>query len=305
MEKRIRYLYRKYLNSQCSRAEFEELFEHIRQGEGHEDAEAELSRLYDEQIRKKSFRFRPFAIAAALMIMAGTWVVWSFFKHDNPLTAAEKPVHRSIIDKTERSEYKYLLLPDSTQVWLNAASTLEFGKQFGSELREVILKGEAFFDVKKADQIPFIIYTGKVSTVVLGTAFNIKAYPDQQKITVSVKRGKVKVNYSDNKVAMLTHGQQLSIGKGINLVKQKTVKDEEASAWQEGKLIYDDYRIADIVNELEKIYNTDVLLSDETIGNVSISTSFKREDGLRSGLELICRLTDKELEWKNGTYIIK
>src|SRR5439155_2315167 len=104
-------------------------------------------------------------------------------------------------------EQKYLLLPDSTQVWLNAASSLEFPEAFQSGKREVYLVGEAFFDVKHAENRPFIIHTGNVTTRVVGTAFNIKGYPDQPDVIVSVKRGKVQVSKNEKLVATLTVGQ--------------------------------------------------------------------------------------------------
>ena len=135
--------------------------------------------------------------------------------------------------------------------WLNAASTLEFPESFDKNERVVFLEGEAYFDVKHADKVPFIIYTGQVSTEVLGTAFNIKAYPDLEKVTVSVNRGKVKVNYENKQVAMLTHGQQVIINRKVNRIKEKEVKEEESASWQQGKLMYDDYSVADILSDLE------------------------------------------------------
>ncbi|MGN6439320.1 MAG: FecR family protein [Agriterribacter sp.] len=210
-----------------------------------------------------------------------------------------------VTKSTERSEYQYLLLPDSTEVWLNAASTLEFPERFNRNKREVVLKGEAFFDVKHADKVPFIIYTGDVSTEVLGTAFNIKAYPDMEKITVSVKRGKVKVNYEQKQVALLTVGQQVSINQKGRSVSEKPVKENEAAAWQEGKLIYDDYMIGDIILDLERVYNKKVEVEVGGVETLRISTSFKRDQGIEKALEVLCRLTDTELERENGVYHIK
>ena len=224
-------------------------------------------------------------------------------KRDKTLIAQHTP--KTTIKATERSEYKYLLLPDSTQVWLNAESTLEFPETFNNKKREVYLKGEAYFDVKHADKVPFIIYTGKVSTEVLGTAFNIKAYPDLEKIIVSVKRGKVKVNYANEQVALLTKGQQVSIDQQQKKVKEKLIKEEESSAWHEGNLIYDDYSVRDILADLERIYDVKISIEAVEIENMHVTTSFKREHGVESALEIICRLTDSHLELKNGVYSIK
>jgi len=250
-----------------------------------------------------------YTIAAAVLIImiAGTsWILYLTETskprgHSARITAATSKVKKA----TQRSEYKYLLLPDSTQVWLNAASTLEFPQSFDKQKREVYLNGEAYFDVKHADKMPFIIYTGNVSTEVLGTAFNIKAYRDMEKITVSVKRGKVKVNYRNQQVAMLTQGEQVSIGNKEKKVRAKNIKDEEPSAWQQGKLVYEDYSVADILADLERVYDVKIRTETAEVKNLRVSTSFKREYGIESALEILCKLTDTKLKLKNGMYIIQ
>ena len=139
---------------------------------------------------------------------------------------------------TERKEQRYLLLPDSTQVWLNAASSLEFPDKFKGNKREVFLTGEAFFDVKHADNSPFLIHTKNVTTTVVGTAFNIRAYPDQKMITVSVSRGKVKVSRNDQLIATLTKGQQVKVNntKDKDPVIEEEVAVEKINSWQQGDL---------------------------------------------------------------------
>jgi ferric-dicitrate binding protein FerR (iron transport regulator) len=93
-------------------------------------------------------------------------------------------------------------------VWLNAASSLEFPDKFSGSKREVYLTGEAFFDVKHSDKSPFLIHTKNITTTVVGTAFNIKAYVNQKVIIVSVSRGKVKVSRDDQLIATLTKGSR-------------------------------------------------------------------------------------------------
>jgi ferric-dicitrate binding protein FerR (iron transport regulator) len=197
-----------------------------------------------------------------------------------------------------------MLLPDSTQVWLNAASTLDFPRSFDGKKREVYLVGEAYFDVKHADKVPFVIYTGKVSTEVLGTAFNIKAYPNLEKITISVQRGKVKVNYADKQVSVLNHGEQVSIRNKDWRIQQKTIGDEASSPWQQGKLVYDDYTIDDIISDLERVYDAKIIIAAPDIKMWRISTSFKRENGIQPALEVLCKLADAQLYIQNGTYVI-
>src|SRR5882757_5500278 len=230
MEERIKYLFRQYLENKCSRQELEEFFSYIRASGGDETLKSLIKKAYEETLQapssltyvnefgnliltekewpshtareKKPLRRRLTAILAiaATLITIGT-AVWLIHRTSRPKDTS--PLATLTKKTTERSEYKYLLLPDSTQVWLNASSSLEFPDHFKPGKREVILSGEAYFDVKHADKSPFVIHTGKISTTVLGTAFNIKAYPDRENIIVSVSRGKVKVNYNNTLLATL------------------------------------------------------------------------------------------------------
>lgn len=302
-------MFGKYLDNTCTREEFEEIFSYMQDKDG-QHVDESIEELYTREFKfsaQRRINYRPvLSVAAAILVLVIAGAAWMLLeKPKQQPVAVNKPVNQSRVTKeTHRSEYKYLLLPDSTQVWLNAASTLEFPETFGNKKREVYLKGEAYFDVKHADKIPFIIYTGHVSTEVLGTAFNIKAYPDLEKITVSVKRGKVKVNYENEQVAMLTRGEQVSIGSRDKKIKEKSIREEDSSAWHEGNLVYDDYSVADILNDLERIYDVKINVVAPEIKQMRVSTSFKREYGVETALEILCRLTDTRTLLKDGIYNI-
>lgn len=309
MEERIKYLFRKYLNNSCTRDEFDEIFSHVRDRDNDISIGKSIEEAYERELYPSApkTRYRAIlSIAAAILLIVLAGGVWLIDRDlgGKAVIADSRPRKTNIQKATSRSEYRYLLLPDSTQVWLNAESTLEFPESFNNKKREVYLKGEAYFDVKHADKVPFIIYTGKVTTEVLGTAFNIKAYPDLAKITVSVKRGKVKVNFADEKVVMLTKGQEVSIDQKQKKVREKSIKEEEPSAWHEGNLMYDDYSTEDVLAELERIYDVKIDLEASELRNMHITTSFKREHGVESALDIICRLTDSHLKLKNGSYKI-
>ena len=177
---------------------------------------------------------RKWSVVITITIMLATlaWV-WD----DGDTASANTTIVSSlqVTKLTEPSEYQYLLLPDSTEVWLNVASSLEFPEIFNKDKREVVLKGEAFFDVKPTSKTPFIIYTGDISTEVLGAALNIKAYPGMEKITVSVKRGKAKVDHERKQVALLTLGQRVNINPRTRSVDEKRVKENEIAAWHRVK----------------------------------------------------------------------
>jgi ferric-dicitrate binding protein FerR (iron transport regulator) len=240
--------------------------------------------------------------AAAAVVLLAIGCIWIFNLRQHLQIAAVPALTRKV---TERSEYKYLLLPDSTQVWLNAASTLEYPKQFEKDKRVVSLSGEAWFDVKHANKQPFIIRTGKVSTRVLGTAFNIKAYPGRENITVSVSRGKVQVNYEEKEVAVLTKGQQVKVDNTGNHVVEKKTIVTEAAAWQQGNLVYDDESLGDIIADLERIYDVTIRVKNEALVHEHITTSFRREIGIDKALEVLSNLTDTRVTQVNNMYVMQ
>lgn len=253
-------------------------------------------------VPKKRSRRRP-VVAILILLIAAAPILWlvNTPDHRHPAPVAAALTKRT----TEPSEYKYLLLPDSTQVWLNASSTLEFPEHFRTGKREVTLSGEAYFDVRHSEKSPFIIHTGKISTTVLGTSFNIKAYPDRQHIIVSVSTGKVKVSYNNVPLATLVKGQEVKFNSRLNTVEEKKIAPAEVAAWQQGSMSYDDEAFEDIVADLERLYNVKIRIDNKAIRTLTISTSFRREIGIEQALQVLCRLTDTMLRQSDGWYIIQ
>lgn len=250
--------------------------------------------------RKKTGTIARYLVAALLLIMAGTiWIInRSVNKNATALSSLTKKA-------TDRSESKFLLLTDSTQVWLNAVSSLEYPDQFDNKKREVFLTGEAFFDVKHAEDVPFIIHTGNISTMVLGTAFNIKAYPGQKNITISVSRGKVKVMRKDGWQVVLTKGQQVKLNETGTVSSEQNIPTEMIAGWQQGNIIYDDEPLKDIITDMERIYNVNIHISNSSLEGLGITTSFKREIGVEQSLQALCKLTDTKLIKKDNGYLIQ
>jgi transmembrane sensor len=332
MEERIKYLFRQYLNNTCTRKEFEEFFSYINEAAHNELIRELIKKAYEEtgepgsllnyvnesgqliltpptwnehpvaneQPGKRNKLFVAMATCVVLLLAGFTWFM---YRPAQKQQEAQKPALAQ--NATGRSENKYILLPDSTQVWLNAASTLEYPNEFAAGKREVFLTGEAYFDVKHAEKIPFIIHSGKVTTWVLGTAFNIKAYPGRENVIVSVSRGKVQVNYDEKEVATLTQGQQVKVSNVNKPVIQKKIAVTEAAPWQQGNLEYDDETIGDIVADLERIYDVTIRVQNEALAGERISTSLKREAGIENALKVLCSLTDTRLKPVNRMYVIE
>jgi len=338
MEERLNYLFLQYLNNTCSQQELEEFFDYVAKTKADNDLKVLIRKVYDEiKITHPSLTYvdgygnlifnkddRPTANAfatgikkkklvralpMALLALLTAGAVWVFVRTGTKEPSAPVVTTVQSLTKkfTERKEQRYLLLPDSTQVWLNAASSLEFPDKFKGNKREVYLTGEGFFDVKHANNSPFLIHTKNITTTVVGTAFNIKAYPNQKTVIVSVSRGKVKVSRNDQLIATLTKGQQVKVNNAKNKdsVIEKEVAVEKINSWQQGDLNYDDIAFEDIIKDLQNVFNVEIQIEDPAIGQLGITTSFNRDIGAQKAVAILCRSTNRQLVNKNGILIIK
>jgi transmembrane sensor len=333
MEERLKYLFQRYLDNACTRSEFDEFLWYVSNSANNDTVRELIKKVYEDSgqdassqtfvdesgnlvltqpewftqeervtVKGRKKWMGAMAVAACLVIAMGfIWYMQPAAGEGVTTTAQSELARKS----TERSEYKYLLLPDSTQVWLNAESKLEYAQQFTGNKRMVYLSGEAYFDVKHADKIPFVIMTGKVSTTVLGTAFNIKAYPGRKDVIVSVSRGKVKVDFNDLEVATLTKGQQVKVSNTDSRIVEKKQALNEAASWQQGNLAYDDENMENIIADLERMYDVRIRIDNIAIRQLRVTTSFKREIGVEQALQVLCELTDTQLKQGDGQYTIQ
>jgi len=188
-----------------------------------------------------------------------------------------------------------LLLPDSTVVWLNAGSKLSYNEEFGTINRNVTLVGEAFFDVKKSTT-PFIIHANTVQIKVLGTAFNVKAYPDEKTTETSLLRGRVEITLDKRpgelyilkpneklvvanepmgkKIIAPEKKQPIAVLERINHINDTTIIE---TSWVHNELIFEDETFGDIARKMERWYGITIEFSDDHIISERMSGTFTTE----------------------------
>ncbi len=173
-----------------------------------------------------------------------------------------------------------VVLPDSSRVTLNGGSSLFFPKQFGAANRLVTLRGEGFFEVLKDNQRPFEVQTDGLTTRVLGTSFNIKAYEEDELFSVAVLTGRVQVTeasttpFTEGKLlADLTADQSLLVNAGEVVTNSRPTNS--LVGWLENRLIFNNASLAEIARELERMYNTKTTFSNDQIKNRRYSAQFK------------------------------
>jgi len=195
-------------------------------------------------------------------------------------------ISASISAPIKVSENKYLTLPDSSVVVLHGGSKISFS--FNGKERQLTLIGEAYFDIKHRAHQPFIIHTGRITTTVLGTAFNIKAYSGQN-VTVSVTRGKVSVvDGNKHVVAVLLPNQQVTYSNIAKTVSRQEVKAQEIITWARSDMQLDDLPFKKVAELLSRRYGIEFKFKNPEIEKCLIHGRF---DGTESVKQVMDALT--------------
>ncbi len=214
----------------------------------------------------------------------------------------DKPHYATVIEtvKTPYGARTNFTLPDGSEVWLNSGSTISFPRQYG-EIRNVELAGEAYFKVLK-DGKPFLVKTVLGEVEVMGTSFDVKAYPNETFETTLVE-GSVKVSNQNNQVATLKPGQQSRIN-GANELAMKEVNTDLITSWKEGKLIFVKEPFENVSRELERWYNVRIELQGNRLKKLGYTGTIELET-FSEVLELINTTTPIKSVFDKKTRILK
>lgn len=214
---------------------------------------------------------------------------------------------------TEKGQKATITLSDGTVVQLNSKSSITFPVKFSKLTRTITLTGEAFFKVNKDPDKPFIVTSGNLETTVLGTSFNIRVYPEDPTIEVTVASGRVKVesimDHSQKKssknssLSILTQNQQAIFNKISHTLEKRDIDLHQYLAWKEGVIILNNTTVYEASKILERWYNVEFEFANEDIKHYIINGEF-RSDKLVNLLENIKFLTGIEYQAKSNNRII-
>ncbi len=183
---------------------------------------------------------------------------------------------------------QYILLPDGSKVIVHANSKLEYPEQFSGNTSQVTLTGEAYFDIKRNADKPFVIHTGKLKTTVLGTAFNIKAYPEATDITVTVTRGKVKVEDDHKILGVLTPDKQLVYSLPQATAQKQAVIAANAVKWTRENMSFESVSFESITEQIGKRYQANIRFANSDIKNCPVTASFSGTETLDEVISFLC-----------------
>ncbi|WP_053058407.1 FecR family protein [Pedobacter sp. BMA] len=225
------------------------------------------------------------AASAAVVILAGSFALWSV-RHRTVNT----PV-AYLTSATETGMLKYLMLPDSTEVWLNAASKFKYPQAFTANSRTVYLpEGEAFFHVKRDVKRPFNVNMGALQVTVLGTSFDINNYGDLTTQTIVVNTGKVRVASGKRVLAVLEKGDQLVYHKTSQAFELSEVDQTLSYSWRDGKTVLRNASFQSVASVFKNLYGVTLHSEISNIHRFSYTATIQSQVTLQDNLELICKM---------------
>jgi len=230
------------------------------------------------------------AAAAIVIIVGAAYLMTKIFSKKDPAL-----VHITTNNIQE------LTLSDGTKVTLDAGTSFDFPEEFsGTRNREVKLNGEAYFEVTRNENAPFIVHANNGLIKVLGTKFNIRAWEKSSEVVVAVEEGKVSLNKESGQEKdgiVLTKGKMSKLTREGELTEPEDIDLSQFLSWLNREIYYQNTSLSEVINQLERWYNTRIELNDSTLLHNEI-TVFIENKPLEENLKLVCMLTNLKYEIK-------
>lgn len=216
---------------------------------------------------------RTLTYAAIMILLVGVTVaLWNIAQNNTERVS-------DVVVKTQNGQKAKVELADGTVVWLNYGSSITYNSNYGKSNRDINLSGEAFFAVQKNKEIAFKVHTNKLLVKVLGTQFNVKAYPTSKMISVSLNKGSLQVSDIENKLFNYTikPGEVANYDVESNNLSIKKVNSFDLSSWTNGYLFFDKTPLQHVFAELELKYNVNIIVADSSLYSNYVSAKIKDE----------------------------
>ena len=217
-------------------------------------------------------------MAASILILLG-----SFYLYDHYRIARLAETFQCVyVPAGNRTNVR---LPDGTNVWLNANTSLRYPMAFSDKNREIQLDGEGYFEVAK-DKKPFIVKTSKYDVEVLGTTFSVEAYKDKSGFRTMLYEGKVKLyNTNDPKAIYLSPGQTAELmGESLRVVP---TTEPNSYRWKDGLIYIEDKSFDEIMELFEKFYDVRIVVNNKAVQDLGYRGKLRISDGVDHALRVL------------------
>jgi ferric-dicitrate binding protein FerR (iron transport regulator) len=249
------------------------------------------------------YRWLYWSAAAAIIIGITGW--WLLGKTTGKQTASQI-AQELLITAPAGKAYRYVL-PDQSIVWLKANAQLKLDTQaYNKPLRTVqLLTGEAFFEVQKNPQHPFIVQDGTVQTRVLGTSFNVQTVSADGSVVVTVATGKVQVSESKKVLAVLLPGKQISVQTKTGKFSESEVPLWLASLWKEDEIQLTNAAFAELALAMEKIYGISLQTTSPSVKKKNYNIRLHKNSPVQEVIQVLALLNHNRFKkLNNSTYLI-
>ncbi|PSL35940.1 FecR family protein [Chitinophaga ginsengisoli] len=238
----------------------------------------------------RSFRWYALRAAAAVLLLGGASTAWYMLNAPRQITV-----------QTAANETNIIVLPDGTKAFINKNSSLRYASNFNKGERTIHLEGEAYFDVVKDEAHPFVVYTSRTRTQVLGTTFDVKAYAVQP-VEVFVLSGKVAVSdqEKESKEVVLTEGRKVTLGKDQQLAED-AISNRDFIAWKDNIMVFNDEPIRNVIRKVEALYGVKIV-AEESVADYSIKTRITPDEPLEQILDVIAASASASWEKEGNVY---
>ena len=204
---------------------------------------------------------------------------------------------------TPKSKVFSIVLSDGTKVWLNAGSAIKYPTQFTSKTRKVYLTGEAYFDVKRNENKPFIVSTDNMDIEVLGTSFNVMAYSNDNLVTTTLIEGSVKVKTKRNQIK-LKPGEQVRLDRDQNTLESLAVNTVLYTSWMDGKYIFEYENLESVMTKLSRWYDKEIFYLNPGVKEIHFSGTLHKYNTIRETLNIISLTTKVKFEINENTVLV-
>ncbi len=210
--------------------------------------------------------------------------------------------------RTPRGGGYNLQLADGTKVWLNAGSSLRYPVAFHENTRQVFLEGEAYFEVVH-DRTPFMVTSGAMNTIVLGTSFNISAYSDDSEFKTTLVEGKVGVDFTafegaKSAITILTPDEQATFSRSHSEISVAEVNTSGYTSWMNGKLEFHNETLDIVMKRLARWYDFDFEFENVEAKEFHFSARLDKGESISTILEMLEMTTNVKFEFRENSIVV-
>ena len=307
-EQKVEELIQKYGDGTASDDELQELMQWYRNSLGEVQwvisGPSEKQEVYNRMLSRMQKEIRaakspvvsfPWSkVAAVFVLLLGIAALLVYYK---PFSPAYLTVNNP------SGKIRLIRLPDGSTVSLNANSTLQYAKDFERN-RSLELKGEGYFNVTHDPSHPFMVKAGDLQTTVLGTSFNIKAYPSLVNTTISLVTGRVRVTHESKELGLLLPSKQLTYDRLKQTAIVAIIDTSKVTSWTKGKLQFEGEKFSEIAAALENWYGVKIVLSNPGIASCRYYMTFDNTIALDELLATMSAITEMQYSVNKNTNTI-